>query len=362
MEQTDLNSSLQRPSFVEDFFPGYFALVMATGIVSLAMHFEGFPGLPELLLWLNVIFYVVLWGITVLRIALFRSVLIADLTHHARGVTFLTMVAGTAVLGVQFAILTPFIIVAAGLWVFAVLLWLILIYTFFAAVTVVEPKPSIEIAINGSWLLVTVATESLTVLGTLVAQTLGPVVPILFWALCDYLLGAMFYILFIALIVYRWIFLRMEPAKLSPPYWINMGALAITTLAGARLILSSKSWEILHNFQPFIGGFTLFFWATGTWWIPLLIIVGFWRHVIERVPITYDPQYWSLVFPLGMYTVATFMFANATGMPFLLVIPRIGVYIAMLAWLITFCSMLLKLGKFCLAYGRRKTPLTTRAH
>ena len=35
----------------------------------------------------------------------------------------------------------------------------------------------------------------------------------------------------------------MEPAKLTPPYWINMGALAITTLAGARLILSSKSWE-----------------------------------------------------------------------------------------------------------------------
>jgi hypothetical protein len=46
----------------------------------------------------------------------------------------LTAVAGTAVLGVQFAILTPFMTVAASLWVFAVLLWIILIYTFFAAV------------------------------------------------------------------------------------------------------------------------------------------------------------------------------------------------------------------------------------
>jgi tellurite resistance protein TehA-like permease len=350
------------PSFVEDFFPGYFALVMATGIVSLAMHFEGFPGLPEVLLWLNVVFYVVLWGITVLRIAWFRSALISDLTHHARGVTFLTAVAGTAVLGVQFAILTPLIGVAAGLWVFAVLLWIILIYTFFAAVTIAEPKPSIDVAINGSWLLVTVATESLSVLGTLVAQTLDAVPPILFGALCAYLLGAMFYILFIALIVYRWIFLTMEPAKLSPPYWINMGALAITTLAGARLILSSKSWEVLHDLQPFIAGFTLFFWATGTWWIPLLVIVGFWRHVVERVPITYDPQYWSLVFPLGMYTVATFIFANATGMEFLLIIPRIAVYIAMLAWLITFGAMLFKLGNFCLSSGRPKTSIATRAH
>ena len=336
-----------KPSSVEDFYPGYFALVMATGIVSLAMHLEAFPGLPEVLLWLNVIIYVALWGITVLRIARFRSALIADLIHHARGVTFLTTVAGTAVLGVQFATLTPFMAVAAGLWVFAISLWIILVYTFFAAVTVAEPKPSIDVAINGSWLLVTVATESLAVLGTLVAQTLGPVRPILFGALCAYLLGAMFYILFIALIVYRWTFLSMEPAKLTPPYWINMGALAITTLAGARLILSSKSWEALHDLQPFIGGFTLFFWGTGTWWIPLLVIVGFWRHVIERVPITYDPQYWSLVFPLGMYTVATSTFAIAVGMPFLLIIPSIAVYFATLAWLITFCAMLFKLANFC---------------
>jgi tellurite resistance protein TehA-like permease len=104
---------------------------------------------------------------------------------------------------------------------------------------------------------------------------------------------------------------------------------------------------VLHDFQHFIAGFTLFFWVTGTWWIPLLLIVGFWRHVVERVPITHDPQYWSLVFPLGMYPVATSAFANATGMDFLLFIPHIVVYIAMLAWLITFGAMLFKLAHFC---------------
>lgn len=341
------STEVNRPSFVENFFPGYFALIMATGIVSMAMHFESFPGLPEVLLWLNVIFYLVVWGITVLRIARFRSALLADLLHHARGVTFLTTVAGTSVLGVQFAVLTPFPAVAAALWVFSVLIWIFLIYTFFGAVTVAEPKPSIGDAINGSWLLVTVATESLTVLGTQVAQSFGFVVPILFCLLCAYLLGAMFYILFIALIIYRWIFISMEPAKLTPPYWINMGALAITTLAGARLILSSNSWPVLHELQSFLTGFTLFFWATGTWWIPLLLIVGFWRHAVERVPIVYDAQYWSVVFPLGMYTVATFVFANATGMKFLLIIPQVSVYIAMLAWLVTFGAMLFKLAHFC---------------
>src|SRR5215469_11522019 len=191
-----MTSSAQedKSSFVEHFLPGYFALVMATGIVSLAMHSESFPVLPQALLWLNVIFYIVLWVINILRFALFRSTWIADLTHHAKGVTFLTVVAATAVLGAQFANLTPFMGVAVGLWLFAVLLWILLIYTFFAAVTITEPKPSIDVAINGSWLLVTVATESLCVLGTLVARALGPVTPILFGALCTYLLGVIYYI------------------------------------------------------------------------------------------------------------------------------------------------------------------------
>ena len=140
-----------------------------------------------------------------------------------------------------------------------------------------------------------------------------------------------------------------------------MGALAITTLAGARLLLSARSWEILHSIGPFVGGFTLFFWVTGTWWIPLLVIVGFWRHVIERVPIAYDPQYWSLVFPLGMYTVATLVFANAIGMRFLLIIPHIAVYFAISAWVITFIAMLFKLGNFYLSSGRQKTSLATQA-
>ena len=347
-------TEVNKTSFVESFFPGYFALVMATGIVSLSMHFEGFAFIPEILFGLNTVFYVVLWSITLLRIGWFRPALVADLTHHARGVTFLTTVAGTAVLGVQFAILTPLIDVAAGLWIFAVLLWVFLIYTFFAAVTITEPKPSIGVTINGSWLLVTVSTESLTVLGTLVAPRLGTGDIILFAALCAYLLGAMFYILFIALILYRWIFLSMEPAKLTPPYWINMGALAITTLAGGRLILSSDSWLVLGDLQPFIRGFTLFFWTAGTWWIPLLVLVGFWRHIIERVPLVYDPQYWSLVFPLGMYSVATFIFAKATGMTFLLIIPRFAVYIAALAWLVTFCAMLFKLGESLTSASQRR--------
>ena len=326
---------------------------MATGIISLAAYFLGLTHIAQGLFWVNMTAYVVLWVLTLLRLVYYRAQLIDDLTHHARGVTFLTTVAGTCILGNQFAVLTPLMPVAVGLWFTGLALWVVLLYTFFTAVTIREPKPSLETGINGAWLLVVVSTESLCVLGTLVAPALAVTELVLFVAFAMYLVGAMLYMLFITLILYRWIFFSMSAETLIPTYWINMGALAITTLAGSRLLLVADTWTLLHELRPFLKGFTLFFWATGTWWIPLLVIVGIWRHVWERVPLTYDPQYWGLVFPLGMYTIATLMLAKVTGLTFLTVIASGGLYVALVAWGITFVGMIRQL---IMTLGRGPEP------
>jgi len=119
-----------------------------------------------------------------------------------------------------------------------------------------------------------------------------------------------------------------------------MGAVAITTLAGARLILAASSWPFINEIGPFLKGFTLFFWSAGTWWIPLLFILGFWRHAVKKFPIRYDPQFWGLVFPLGMYTVCTFQLSKVLGFEPLMIIPQVFIYLAIAAWLITFVAMI----------------------
>jgi tellurite resistance protein TehA-like permease len=330
-------------SFLADFFPGYFGLVMATGIVSIALRSAGWYLLSDVLFGVNVLSFCVLWVITILRLARYRIAFFRDLTHHARGVTFLTMGAGTSVLGIQFAVMTPLMILAKALWVLAGSLWLVLIYTFFGAITVADTKPALETTLDGSWLLVTVSIESVAVLGTYVAS--GAYLTFtLFTSVCAYSLGGMFYILFITLILYRWIFAKNRPAALGPSEWIDMGALAITTLAGARLLMLDNRWTFLRNLSPFIRGLTLLFWVTGTWWIPLLIIIEIWRHV-QGVPIVYSAQYWTLVFPLGMYTVATDALTKATGVTMLASIPKMTVYAALFAWILTFVGMLRKLFK-----------------
>ena len=104
-------------------------------------------------------------------------------------------------------------------------------------------------------------------------------------------------------------------------------------------MLAASEWTFLGEILPFLKGFTLFFWAAGTWWIPLLFILGFWRHIYKRFPIRYDPQYWGMVFPLGMYTVCTFQLSKAISFEPLLIIPRYFVFIALAAWLASFAGL-----------------------
>ena len=85
--------------------------------------------------------------------------------------------------------------------------------------------------------------------------------------------------------------------------------------------------------HPFVDGTTLLLWAWATWWLPLLVIFGVWRHVVPRHPIVYHPAYWSLVFPLGMYTLATYRLGLAADFHPLEAIPRVMVWIAFASWL-----------------------------
>ncbi len=331
---------------IRDLYPGYFALVMATGIISLAAHFLEMEAIAWALFFLNNILFAVLWALMLARLVRAPSVMMKDLASHGTCPMFLTAVAGSCILGTQYEVLAGQHLCAQVLWFLGLGLWILLIYTFFTIVTVLREKPPLEEGLNGAWLLAVVATQSVSILGTLLASQFAENKEVvLFVTLCLYLLGCFFYLLIITLIFYRFSFRSMAAKDLTPPYWINMGAVAITTMAGARLLFQTGNWKLLEDMHPFLQGFTLFFWAAASWWIPLLLILGDWRHIIKHIPITYHPAYWAMVFPLGMYTAATFQLAIVLQLPFLLVIPRVLIYVALVAWIIVFLGMIAGIGR-----------------
>lgn len=331
---------------IKRLFPAYFAMVMTSGALSIVTYYLGMTTFSYILLLVNTVTYLVLTFLTLLRLIFFFPRLRSDLMSHEKGPGFFTLVAGTCVFGSQIYILTGLTYLSLALWILGILLWVVVMYTFFTSVTIRKTKPKLSKGINGAWLIAAVGTQSVSILGTLLSpeMTAGKEI-ILFYTLCMYFLGCMLYLNIITLIFYRFTFLRLDFESLTPPYWINMGAVAITTLAGATLILHADEFSLLVEITPFLKGFTLFFWITGTWWIPLLFILTIWRHVFHRFPLTYDPQYWGMAFPLAMYTTSTWQLAKALELPFLSIITYIMIYIAIIIYVLVFVGLLRHLFK-----------------
>ncbi len=322
--------------------PGYFSMVMATGIMSIAAHLLGVPVLAKALLALNWLLFIVIGALALAHLVWHPRRVRDDLFNHLNAPGFFTFVAACGVLGSQSLLIGGDLRVAATLGIVGLLAWIGFTYTIFTVLTVKQEKPELARGINGGWLLAVVATQSMAVLAALIAPEVGQPLrmELNFFALSMWLWGGMLYIWMMSLIFYRYTFFAFSPADLSPPYWINMGAMAISTLAGSLLILNTPHAPFLHSMLPFIKGFTVFYWATGTWWIPMLVVLAIWRHGVRRFPFTYDPMYWGAVFPLGMYAASTHRMIDALQLPFLARLPQAMFAIGMAAWALLFAGQL----------------------
>jgi tellurite resistance protein TehA-like permease len=317
--------------------PASFAFVMATGIVAIAMRQQGFEALATGVAALNAVAWLALTLANIARLVADREQVTIELRDHARAPGFLTAVAGSAVLAGNVLIFTHDVALAAVLGAWAALLWLVLTYGVLATLATREDKPPLEQGINGSWLLAVVACQSIAVTCALLSpEASQPArLQLNFAGLCLWLFGGMLYTWIIALIFYRYLFFRLAPADLTPAYWINMGAMAISTLAGSLLVANAPDAPFLRSLLPFLEGFTLLYWATATWWLPMLVALGLWRFVLRRERLGPAAFEWSMVFPLGMYSAATWQMKNALQLEFLAPVASAFCWIAIAAWLAT---------------------------
>ncbi len=314
------------------FYPGYFAAVMATGIVSTALFLYHRQELSDALMVVTMALYLFLWYRYVARFIKAPSDMWADLTNPATAFGFFTIVAGSNVLGVRFVFagwVTPSVVLGA----IALVVWMVLFYT---VMTVLIIGPAVELSsVNGGWLIAVVAEQSIATYLAAMIDVVPHHVEVLFllsstfWAM-----GLMFYVIFIGLIIDRLLFQRVSFNDLQPPYWINMGATAITVLASSRLLSIHVHAQIFLTLRPFLEGVTLMLWAWGSWWIPLLVILGVWKYWRGSEKVEYHPSQWSIVFPLGMYAAATTTMSKIHGFKPLHWVGGEFLWIALGAWIL----------------------------
>lgn len=345
--------------------PGYFALVMATGIVSIAMQNHHAHALSVGLLWLTVLGYAVLLTTYLWRAVAFRADVAADLSDPARAFGYFTFVAATDVLGTRLAAdrhhTVAWVLLAVG-W----LAWLVFGYLIpWTAVLGQARRPVLQFA-NGTWFIWVVASQSIAVL----SAALEPSVTVgrrelALLAVFSWSVGVFLYAAAGVFVAARLLLYPLRPADLTPPYWVAMGATAITVVAGARIVQMADTPMVAAT-RGLIAGASVVFWAFGSWLIPPLIAAGIWRHVVHRIPLRYEAPLWSVVFPLGMYGVGGHYLGQADHLPFVTTIGAEEGWVALTAWALTFSAMLAHLFRTVLRPGtpageRGTHPVSTPA-
>jgi len=345
-----------RASSIATLFPGYFALVMATGIIAIAAEQQRITWLADTLYLLSVAAYATLLVLVVIRLIGFTDLLVADLTSHAKGFAFLTIVAGTNVLGSASALIHGWWTLSEILWWTSLPIYVLLVYSSLISDVLRHDKPGLGTGINGSWFLLTVSTESIAALGALLLAH-DPNDLLAFVCLAAFCLGLVLYLIVMTMVFLRWTFQPLEPTEADPPAWIAAGAVAITVLAGSNLLAARAVSPRIDRLAPLIEGLVTLAWATATFWFPLMVAIGVWRHIVRKIPLRYHPSYWALVFPLGMYGVATFKMRAVVQLEQLEWAPRITLAVALTAWTATFLGLVVQAGR-AVAQRGRPTPTT----
>ena len=318
--------------------PGYFAMVMATGIVAIGAEQRGWHTLSVVLLIATAIEYIVLVILNIWRLAAYRAAVGADLHNSRTAFLFFTFVAGTNVLAVGLAG-QGFLTVAAVLLTISTIAWLLLGYTVPWVAVLSRTQRSVLTEANGTWFIWVVAAQSVAV----GAATLEPhfdnardalaILAVTAWSV-----GVVLYVACAVYVSLRLMVYPFDPKELDPPYWVSMGAIAITVVAGARIVEMSSA-PMVDAVRGLVAGLVVVFWCFATWLIPVLTAVGYWRHVARGVPFRFDPTWWSIVFPLGMYAVAGMYLGRADDLPIVAWIGETWMWVAVAAWTVAFIGM-----------------------
>ena len=323
--------STNKKNWLEDLYPGYFAMTMATGIISIAFSLQDYQSIANILMIVTFVSWFAMTYLYTWRLIKFPQAVIENLSNPKTTFTFFTFVAATNICGVLL-FEHGFSDLALICWVVAFIYWSALMYFGFASLCFAHKEREVNV-VHGGWLILIVGTQSLVLLGSKLAGTLAEYAAYMMieiymlWAL-----GMIFYAIFVTLFCYRIFFMNMEVSDSSPLMWVIMGAAAISANAGSNLILTDPIIPLFVEMRPVVQMLSIMLWTWATWWIPLLVIIGLWKHVYHKVPLKYEAMQWSIVFPLGMYAVATNNLALSAHFEPLLHLSSGMLWIAAAAW------------------------------
>lgn len=318
-------------TLIKNISPSNFGFVMATGILSIVFQKAHWSMISLFFLLLALFGYMILVGLFITRMYLFKYELLKDFGRIQKMFKYLAFSAGSNSLAVGLT-LAGFNQAGLVLGFIGVVSTLLFTYILFCSLFF-HIHSQIE-AISPFWLLLAIAYHSSgIVITTLLANQVIMNHGFLLLAFGFWTFGILLYFIFMTLNLYRMIFFPFKGEEIDPGYWTCMGAAAIAIVDGGYFISLEPSLYFLDLVKPFIEGMLLFLWAWGTAWIPILCLMAVWKYLYYKVEFRYYSSLWAFVFPLGMYTDSLDILGSHYELAILTKIAPIFLWISFTAWL-----------------------------
>lgn len=319
-----------QPSIIEKFDPVSFAYVMASGSVALALHVTGFTTLAQFFLIVGLIGYIALIFLFCLRSYFIPKLFSQEIAQLHNQFKYFTFSAGSNALASVFALrgndYSALVLGAIGTISCVLFVYAIFFMQFY------KTKESLQ-SVSPVWLIMAIALNSVGIVTSILWK--NDVLTNDLWlitALCFWTFGVVIYSIFMTLNIYRLLFFALEAKHFNPAYWTCMGAAAIAIVDGASIINVKNCPTFLEAVTPFIAGLILILWCWATAWIPILCLMGYVKYRVFKTPFRYEAPLWAIVFPLGMYTTATYNLGSVVGLTQVQAMVPVWLWISVLSW------------------------------
>ncbi|MCF6156328.1 MAG: hypothetical protein E3K36_14040 [Candidatus Brocadia sp.] len=287
----------------------WFTIVMATIMIASISHMYGYEVIAPYFFSasLAILFSVVVFK--AVQTVLFYKDSLEEILNPEKTLYFFTIVGSVNFIGICFSRVFHLYTTATICWYVATGLWLGTSLSSFSILFLHKKSADrkIEDVLHGGWFFATVGTQSTALLGVIVAErAITHVIFLQLFSFALWSIGASLYLVFMALIVLRLVFYRFDSNNVLSPYWMNIGAAAITAITGAALYQHIQvAGGPFVDFLSFLKGISLLFWSFGLWWMPFLIILTLRKLIYSDEGLSFTIGYWEIVFALGLYADST---------------------------------------------------------
>lgn len=336
---------------VEHFAPGWFATVMGTGVLSIALFAfrQSIPfasAIQSVFLWLAVLLFIVLLVPWLTRWIQHPEAVRRDLQHPVSAAFFPTMPISLLVIGVALEKTSPSFLSESALWSTLLILWMAgAAGILFFALSILniffhQPELKWEAATFG-WLIPPVSTLLIPVLGFSLAghyaaSAWGAFT--LFVSLMFTGVGTLLFLFVMGTVFTRYVFYALPPVQLAPTLMVGVAPTSILTIIVLRLVKPAQavmafSPQVAETLNAVAAIAAVALWGFALFWLILAALVTLEVH--RKTPLPFALSWWAFIFPLGAFAVASGALYQAAPFGFFLWSGLLVLAGVMVMWLVT---------------------------